>query len=372
VILHRDGGPRREDGGSIPASVPDIGRSLRRERTRQGLSIEEVSSRTGLAAQQLQGLESGTVDRLPDRVHTLKVLRHYADFLGLPGDRYLLVLVEHWPTGSLNAPVVTVHTAPPVLHDDTGLVPPVQQIQQIQPRVDQASVRAASHLVDIRGLPLASSVGLNASTASTVSSASIASSASSDDTHTTAQVPRIDRTGPLPVVDRWSDFDEPRTPVLLRGLIWILSLALLVGVAGIVINWTRPQWLRDIGITRAPTTAATTTTSRPGTTTTAAPTFTQVSSTPTAATFDVRSSPFVVAVVPDGSPSWVQANADGAPDPAYSGIVQAGEKQSWTVNSSLVVVVGASSARLYVSVGNHLVGSYAPPGAPFTITFQKG
>jgi hypothetical protein len=113
----------------------------------------------------------------------LKVLRHYADFLGLPGDRYLLVLVEHWPTGSLSAPVVTVHTAPPVLHDDTGLVP---QIQQIQPRVEQAPARtAASRLVDVRGLPLASSLGHTASTTS------------NDDSQTTAQVPRIDRTGPL-------------------------------------------------------------------------------------------------------------------------------------------------------------------------------
>jgi hypothetical protein len=86
----------------------------------------------------------------------------------------------------------------------------------------------------------------------------------------------------------------------------------------------------------------------------------------------VRSSPFVVAVVPDGSESWVQATADGSPNPAFSGIVAAGEKQSWTVNNSLVVEVGASSARLYVSVGSQLVGSYAPPGAPFTITFQKG
>jgi len=42
------------------------------------------------------------VDRLADRVETLQALRHYADFLGLPGDRYALLLIDLWPSASVN------------------------------------------------------------------------------------------------------------------------------------------------------------------------------------------------------------------------------------------------------------------------------
>jgi cytoskeletal protein RodZ len=357
VILHRDGGPRRDDVGWIPASVPEIGHFLRRERTRQGLAIEEVSSRTGLALQQLQGLEGGTVDRLPDRVHTLKVLRRYADFLGLPGDQYVLVLVDHWPTSALSSPVVSVHTVSPVRPDDTGVVPSVHRAELPETGWVPLTV-SESHLVDHEGHP-------------TGSSSLTAQVPAVGPAYTTAQVPRIDNTGPIPMVDGWSGAGERGSSVALRVLIGLLSLALVAGIAGIVINWTRPQWLADLGITHNAPSA-----SRSTTTTTAArssqPEFSQVSTAAGTASFVVRSKSFVVAVVPAGAPSWVQATTSGSIAPTFTGIVAAGHKQAFEAHGPLVIEVGASSARLFVSIGNRLIGAYTPPGAPFTMTFRSG
>jgi Helix-turn-helix domain len=353
-----------------------MGRLLRRERTRQGLSIEEVGSRTGLAAQQIQGLESGTVDRLPDRVHTLKALRHYADFLGLPGDTYMLVLVEHWPTGALASPVVSVHTAPAVhagppvpsapplqaepaaRTQSTGAVPPATAGA---PRTSSWPVGTSpeSQLVDEWGRPLTGSSPQTAGSATDV-----------DAVFTTAQVPRIDNTGPLPVVGDWSDGERSASSLALRILIAILSIALLIGVAGIVINWTNPQWLRDLRITHGTPPISSPTRPTKVTTTTTAATFSQVGSSPGGATFAVRSTSFVVAIVPAGAASWVQATPAGSSTPTFSGVVSAGQKQEFVVHSSLVVEVGASSARVFVSVGTRLVGLYAPPAAPFIMTFH--
>jgi len=370
VILHRDGVSRRDDTAGIPTSVPEIGRFLRRERTRQGLPIEEVSARTGLAPQVLQGLEGGTVDRLPDRVQTLKVLRRYADFLGLPGDRYVLVLVDHWPTGSLATPVVSMRPAPPVAAVPLASVGLGAAIANPE---DTAAVPVVTpsgpgwHDQASGGVPSRDQLPPGAEGSHSWPPPPTSAVPGAQDP-ATAQVPRaVDVTGPLPAVPSWPDGGRPRPSLALRLVVAVLVLALLTGIAGIVINWTRPQWLRDLGITRSSAPGASPST----TATTAAPAVvTQLPSGAGAATFAVRAPSFVVAVVPAGSASWVQATASGAQSPLFAGIVQAGSRQSFVVHDGLVVQTGSSSARVYVSVGNKLVGYYAPPSAPFTITFQ--
>ena len=92
MIFHRDGSPRRDDASALPRSVPELGRSLQRERSLLGLTVPEVAARTGLPPVMLEALEAGTVDRLPDRVQTVKTLRGYADALGLSGERYACLL----------------------------------------------------------------------------------------------------------------------------------------------------------------------------------------------------------------------------------------------------------------------------------------
>src|ERR1019366_233686 len=113
VILHRDGSVRRMGTEAKPASVPDLARVLRQARTARGLELGSISEQTGIPLDQLQDLESGTVDPLPDRVAILKALSRYAAFLSLPGDQFVMTLVEHWPNAPTGAPpVVVVHDGP--------------------------------------------------------------------------------------------------------------------------------------------------------------------------------------------------------------------------------------------------------------------
>ena len=364
MILHRDGATRRDDPAATPSSVPEVGRSLRRERTRQGLGIDEASARTGIDARQLQGLEGGTVDRLPDRVQTLKALRVYADFLGLPGDRYVLVVVDHWPTGSLATPVVRVHPRRPAGPDDTGAVPAVVPAPAT-PALAGASTedhRTGEIPVPVTRVgPGAMASGADANPTSVVYSAGLGPDPA------TAQVPRVDVTGPLPAVSGWSGTVKPGASRSLKVVVAVLSLALVVGIAGIVINRTHPQWLRDLGITRTPAVS-----SHPAaTTTTTAPTFSQVSTTSTSAGFVVRAPSFVVSILAVGGPSWMQIGEPGAA-PLFTGVVQPGGRETFTVHQALVVDVGASSAHAFVAVGQKLVGGYVPSKAPFTMTFRTG
>src|SRR5487761_1592506 len=123
----------RADGVVEGFTAGDVARSLRRERSRQGLSVKDVSTRTGIPVAQLRAAETGALN-LPDQLSTLKTVRRYADFLGLPGDRYALALLEHWPTkagllalrgegGRAGGVAATVGAA--VVEHDTAMVEPV-------------------------------------------------------------------------------------------------------------------------------------------------------------------------------------------------------------------------------------------------------
>ncbi len=122
MILNRDGSTRRDSIENTPISVPEMGRILRRARTRQGLRIEDVYDQIAIPVADLESLESGTIDRMPDRVQLLKALRRYAEFLGLPGDRFALTLIDRWPDLSMYR--VSETTPPRGIHlSSTGLNP---------------------------------------------------------------------------------------------------------------------------------------------------------------------------------------------------------------------------------------------------------
>jgi hypothetical protein len=187
------------------------------------------------------------------------------------------------------------------------------------------------------------------------------------DTGVTAAVPGPHR--------RASGHRRTGAPVALRILVALVALAVLVGVAGLVVHKVKPKWLQSIGITHSnpPSTSSTTAPGHPTTTTTApsAPaSFSLVSTTPTTASFDVRASTFLVRVLATGNPSWVQATVPGQAAPLFSGILTAGQSKDFIGQQSLTVEVGSSAAHLFVSVGKKTVGLYLPPAAPYTMTFQ--
>ena len=85
------------DANLLPATLPDIGRSLQLAREQANLTLEDAAQRFGLRSSALEALESGGVGPQHDRIETLRSLRTYANALGLPGDSYVLVAVEQWP-----------------------------------------------------------------------------------------------------------------------------------------------------------------------------------------------------------------------------------------------------------------------------------
>jgi transcriptional regulator with XRE-family HTH domain len=355
-MRHRDGGNRRNGAPAMPASVAELARTLRRVRTRQGLRLEDVGARTGLPLDELERLESGEVGRLEDRVATVKALRVYANALGLSGDLYALSLVEHWPTARPSSPpavAVGERRGPTVVADaPTATVP----------RVAGTSSATITSPVATTSFPVAVAVA-DAPAWPGTSSTAIA----------------VADTGLTPAVSglphRPRRHRRAGTPLWLRALVVVVALAVVVGVAGLVIQAVRPSWLRAVGITHANHPGASGSTATSGT---SAPTTTAVavnglrltSTTPTAATFTVRASTFTVETSAVGNPSWVQITQAGQTTPLFAGILEAGQSKSFSTQHSLVVEVGSSAAHLFVSSGAKNLGLYFPKAAPYTVTFN--
>jgi Helix-turn-helix domain len=359
VILHRDGSVRRIGAVPKPASVPEVAQVLRQARSAQGVDLETVSRQTGIPLEQLQDLESGTVDRLPDRVAILKALSHYAAYLHLPGDQFVMTMVEHWPVAATNgSPVVVVHDGPVggAYPDNTAvgtLAPPGR------PMTDDLSTRAVPLSMPV-GAPLPTSIGLPVF----------------EGRHnSTAQVPTVMAdTGRTQAIR--GDRSDGIGMVLVRALVVVSLILVLIGTAWLVINRVHPQWLadlripytssgvnKDVGQTTHATTSSTPA-AKPKT-----PAMKLVSANGTEATFSVNTPVFGVRISASGGDTWVQANGPLSTKPSFEGILKSGQSQLVSANHQLVVRIGSTAAHIAVQVGKHVIGTYVPPGAPFTMTF---
>jgi transcriptional regulator with XRE-family HTH domain len=353
VILHRDG-PSRRTAASRPASVPDLARVLRQARAARGLELYQVSQQTGISLDQLRDLESGTVDRLPDRVGVLKALSRYASFLDLPGDQFVMVLVEHWPAAS-GAPVVVVHDGP----GTPPAAPATRQGAALSP-AEAIATRAVPLSIPSHGAP-PTSVGLPIVT---------------ERHDATAQVPLVVAdTGQTPAVRR--RLTDGFVMVVVRALIVISLVLILLGAAWLVVNKVRPQWLADLhlpytssGPLAGPAPNATQGTSAPGTGHPAkAPSMRLVSANGTQATFSVSEPLFEVRISASGGDTWVQAVGPASSTPLYVGTLRNGQSQLVQANHQLIVRIGSIAARITVQVNHKVVGTYVPPAAPFMMTF---
>lgn len=89
--------PRPDVPATEPAIEPEerptaagFSRWLRTERELRGLSVEEVVRTTRLAANVIEGLESGAPERMPPAGYLKGYLRTYAGALGLDADDVVL------------------------------------------------------------------------------------------------------------------------------------------------------------------------------------------------------------------------------------------------------------------------------------------
>ncbi len=359
MILHRDGPGRRTGASPRPGSVPELARVLRQTRSAQRLELFQVSQQTGIPLDHLSDLESGTVDRLPDRVEILKALGSYASFLGLPGDQFVVTLVEHWPVAPYTLPVVVVHDDA----DGTGRLTTVGT----PPPASSPPASSPGPELETKAIPLSmpkrvappTSVGLPVFT---------------ERHSSTAQVPVVMAdTGKTPAVRQGDGFGM----AAVRAAVVVALVLVLIGTAWLVLNRVRPQWLARLRLPYtsqgaiAPSPGSGGGTGTIGTTAaiTAAPSMHLVSATGTQATFSVTSPRFEVQISASGGETWVQATGPLSTAPSYEGVLKNGQSQVVPANHQLVVRIGSIAARIAVRVDHHLIGTYVPPGAPFMMTF---
>ena len=354
------------EGGAnlMPASVPDMARSLQLARLRAELTVPEASARAGLGNAVVEALESGDPGQQLDRIATLRSLRAYADALGLPGNDYVLAAVEQWPsagplltTGSETAvvPVVSISSAPAGGHSPAG---------------GHGSVWPG----EATGVPDATTTGVMES---------IRPTSVTD----TGRLPALD-TGRVPVVDtgqvRAVRLGAPR---LLTFLIGLVAFLVVLGGAALIehnqINgWfdsgrsTTTRWIDDVKSALGFTSKPTAHTHHPSTTSTTATKAARGSKVTVMAgpgalseNISVSAKSFTVKVLTTTRPCWVDVTIAGVPKPLFEGDLLPGQSHSFVVTSSLTVETGSSAGGTQYYEGTKLLGYFFPPKAPFTINF---
>lgn len=87
---------REIDKSYEPATEsPGIGHLLEHARRKRGVSLEDAERATMIRKDYLQKLESDDHSTMPEPIYVREVLRAYATFLGLDGDR-LAAQVTLW------------------------------------------------------------------------------------------------------------------------------------------------------------------------------------------------------------------------------------------------------------------------------------
>ncbi|MBR6711578.1 MAG: helix-turn-helix domain-containing protein [Selenomonadaceae bacterium] len=95
-----------------------VGYTLRQERERQNLKIEDIEQGTSIRASYIEAIENGEYDKLPGAVYTKGFIKNYAKFLGMDSDaaakEFSKDLAELAGETTTEAPEETKE-APPVL-----------------------------------------------------------------------------------------------------------------------------------------------------------------------------------------------------------------------------------------------------------------
>ncbi|MEB3212383.1 MAG: helix-turn-helix domain-containing protein [Leptolyngbyaceae bacterium] len=77
----------------VDPSLRTIGEALKQARLEKGLTIQDVYNQTRVATYQIEAIESGHFDRLPEKIYVKGFIRQIALFLGVDYQ----VLMQHWP-----------------------------------------------------------------------------------------------------------------------------------------------------------------------------------------------------------------------------------------------------------------------------------
>jgi hypothetical protein len=323
--------------------VPDIGRTLRHAREQSALTVDEAAARAGLEAAEVEALESGTVGRMRDRVETLRSLRTYADSLDLPGNDYVLVVVDLWPAAD------QIAGRP----HDSGQVPVVSV----------SAAPAGGH----------SPAGDDGTGATDFSVSGVVSPLVAASVHDTGPIPIVD-TGRIPAV-------KQSVPTGLKVLVGGAAVLIALGVFTLTEHshfqaWDKQaradasHWFHNAKVAAglAPTQTKKASPPTPG----ALPRVVMVEN-PGAdqVTVNVHAPSFTVKIVAWKGPSWVQATDSEQQAPIFQQVLGTNTSTMFTVTRSITIETGSSAARAYVYEGLKFIGFYFPTKAPYTLTFNS-
>jgi DNA-binding XRE family transcriptional regulator len=362
MVRSRGESPPLGDANLLPASLPEMGRSLRLAREQADLTLSQAADRVGLRSSAVEALESGDVGPQHDRIETLRTLKTYATSLGLPGNDYVLVAVEQWPAGGA-----------PLTHGDTAVVPVVSI----------SSAPAGGHFPsggpgvrwrrDATGVADATTTG-------------VFDAIHPFHLHDTGQISVVD-TGQVPAV-------RLPAPRILKVLVGLVAFLIVVGGVGLLEHDHIDGWAHEVrsstahwfdnakvalGIDSKPKAHAATkaasgsSSAATGTQAThAAPYKVVPDPSGQAATFNVAARSFIVRITAVNAPCWVQAVKAGDSRAVFEQVLPAGQSQNFAVTSSMTIETGSAAGHATIYNGFKLVGSYAPAKTPFTMTFNAG
>ena len=364
MVRSSDESPAKGGSNLMPASVPDVGRSLRLARELADLTVDGAAARAGLGSAVVEALEAGHVGHQHDRIAMLRALRTYADSLGLPGGEYVLVAVEQWPS---SGPILT--------STDTAVVPVVSISSAPAGGHTPAGGHGSVWPGDATGVADATTTGVM----ETLRPTSV---------NDTGRLPALD-TGRVPAVDTGEvPAVNLRLPRLLKFMIGLVAFLVVLGGAALVehghINgWfdssrsTTTRWIKDIksavGITSKPAAHShhTTTTTPPTVAKAIDTTKVTMKAVPggLAENISVSAKSFTVRVFAANAPCWVSVSTAPGVKPLFEQDLLPGETHSFVVTNSLTVETGSSAGRTAFYEGIKPIGFYFPARAPFTINF---
>lgn len=380
---------RSADQRGSAATPTDVGASLRDARERLGVSLGEVRDRTGIPWQYLEALEAMDLAGLPDQRTVVTAARRYSEVVGLDPSEVCGTALRVWQDVHWTQALHTT-SSPPTTHEVLATTGRGKRRQGVgSPNGSSGSRRPGPSKRD----PAASTSGES-------SQAALGSSDSSGrgglETLTrTAEVPGITKgaglsihfadTGPIPAASRFHGGVRP-APRWLRMSVAVAAALLLIAGAGMVVHHYKPQWFKDLHLTREnasgpPAAAAsihggtsgrTTPSSGSGRSSNAA-VVTQRSSSTDSASITVRSANYQVVVLAQ-QPCWVDATVPSSSTPVFENVLQAGQKQVLTPSGGqMSVQLGASGVVVGVQVGGKTVPGwlFVPSNAPFTLSFSS-
>lgn len=350
------GGATRRHGDQpeqLPSSPAEIGRVLRAARESRGLDLATVHDQLDRPITQLDALESGDLDGLPDQAAALSTLRRYAAFVDLDGDAMALQLMEAWST-------TPSHPRPPVRETVpvTGVVTAVTAgPDHLRAFTQTGEVPAVGGTASARGF---GAYGYGVATGPPTGTLSVIPRDQIKETkRATARARR-----------------RRRAPVSLKIVTWLAGILAIAAIAGLVIQRQHPQWLVQAHILRitqpdGQPLAAPSPTSVPvrhPTHQAAAPVVAGPTDNATQATYYVDTQHFTLGIA-TSAPCWVQITSPSSITPLLQGTQPAGTVQSFKADKQITLGVGSEAVVIGISINGKNVFLTKPTQAPFTYTF---